>query len=88
MTTRLPAGDAKDASASLHEALGQYPKYVSFLRDRVGVGFRGRILELGAGDAWFAAELSKVPKVVEVIASDFTRGPLPERAGLVFVGPP
>ena len=71
-------------SGSLGDALGRYPKYVAFLRDRVGVGFRGRVLELGAGAAWFTAELSKLPKVVEVIATDFTRGPLPEEAALVF----
>jgi len=78
------ARDARDASASLRDALGRYPKYVSFLRGRVGVGFRGRILELGAGAAWFTAELSKLPKVVEVISTDFTRGSLPEQAELVF----
>lgn len=61
-----------------------FPKYVAFLRERLGVGFRGRVLELGAGPAWFTAELSKLPKVVEVIATDFTHGPLPEQAPLVL----
>jgi ubiquinone/menaquinone biosynthesis C-methylase UbiE len=83
-TPRPPAKDTREAAASLRDAVGRYPKYVSFLRDRVGVGFRGRILELGAGPAWFTAELSKLPKVVEVIATDFTPGPLPEEAAVVF----
>lgn len=83
-TPRPSAGDAREAATALGKAVGHYPKYVAFLRERAGVGFRGRILELGAGEAWFTAELSKVPKVVEVIATDFTRGPLPERAALVF----
>ncbi len=64
--------------------MGQFPKYVAFLRDRAGVGFRGRILELGAGAAWFTAELSKLPKVVEVISTDFARGSVPEQAAQVF----
>ena len=46
--------------------------------------FRGRILELDAGSAWFAAELSKLPKVVEVIATDFARGPAQAQATQVF----
>ena len=69
---------------SLQLATGHYPKYVAFLRDKVGVGFRGRILELGAGAAWFTAELSKLPKVVEVIATDFARSPEQAQAPEVF----
>ena len=64
--------------------MGQFPKYVAFLRDRAGIEFRGRILELGAGAAWFTAELSKLPKVVEVISTDFARSPVSEEAALVF----
>ena len=82
--SRPPAGEATVASAALSEAVGQFPKYVAFLRNRASVGFRGRILELGAGVAWFTAELSKLPKVVEVISTDFARSPLAEQAALVF----
>lgn len=71
-------------SLSLQLATGHYPKYVAFLRDRAGVEFRGRVLELGAGAAWFTAELSKLPKVVEVIATDFTRDPEQAQAPKVF----
>jgi SAM-dependent methyltransferase len=71
-------------TAALREVTGQFPKYVSLLRDKAGVEFRGRILELGAGAAWFTAELSKLPKVVEVIATDFARDPAQEQAPQVF----
>lgn len=69
---------------SLQLVTGQYPKYLAFLRDQVGIVFRGRILELGAGAAWFTAELSKLPKVVEVVASDFTHSPEQTQAAEVF----
>jgi SAM-dependent methyltransferase len=55
----------------LSKATSHYPKFIPFLMQKLGVQFRGRILELGAGAAWFSAELSKLPKVVEVIATDF-----------------
>lgn len=58
-------------TAFLRRVTDHYPKFVSFLTDKAGVQFRGRILELDAGTAWFSAELSKLPKVVEVIATDF-----------------
>jgi SAM-dependent methyltransferase len=80
-TTSAPA-DA--ASAPPGEVTGQFPKYVSVLRNKAGVEFSGRILELGAGAAWFTAELSKLPKVVEVIATDFAGGPAQEQAPQVF----
>lgn len=66
-TTPAERGD----TAFLRKATDHYPKFVSFLTEKAGVQFRGRILELGAGSAWFSAELSKLPKVVEVIATDF-----------------
>jgi SAM-dependent methyltransferase len=75
---------AKAEADPLAKATGHYPKYVSFLREKVGVEFRGRILELGAGAAWFTAELSKLPKVVDVIATDFAPEPLNEEAPRVF----
>jgi ubiquinone/menaquinone biosynthesis C-methylase UbiE len=59
-------------------------KFVPFLTDKCGVEFRGRILEIGAGAAWFSAELSKLPKVVEVIATDFSLRLLKEQAPKLF----
>jgi ubiquinone/menaquinone biosynthesis C-methylase UbiE len=52
-----------------------YPRFIPFLTKKCGVQFRGRVLEIGAGAAWFSAELSKLPKVVEVVVTDFS----PER---------
>jgi SAM-dependent methyltransferase len=79
-----PGEPAAAEVASLHKATGHYPKYVAFLRSKAGVEFRGRILELGAGAAWFTAELSKLSKVVEVIAIDFVRVPAQGQAPQVF----
>lgn len=53
----------------------EFPKFIPFLKQKCGIEFRGRVLEIGAGDAWLSAELSKLPKVVEVFATDFS----PER---------
>jgi SAM-dependent methyltransferase len=60
------------------------PKFVPFLTRKCGLEFRGRILEIGAGVAWFSAELSKLPKVVEVCATDFFPSLLKEKAPKVF----
>jgi len=57
---------------------------VPFLTRNCGIEFRGRILEIGAGTAWFSAELSKLPKVVEVLATDFSSKLLKEKAPRVF----
>lgn len=83
-TSHEPEATSGAASASLREVTGHFPKYVPLLRDKAGVEFRGRILELGAGAAWLTAELSKLPKVVEVIATDFALGPGQEQAPQVF----
>ncbi|NOS71851.1 MAG: class I SAM-dependent methyltransferase [Verrucomicrobia bacterium] len=61
-----------------------YPKFIPFLTKKCGLDFRGRILEIGAGAAWFSAELSKLPGVVEVIATDFSPKLLKEQAPRVF----
>jgi ubiquinone/menaquinone biosynthesis C-methylase UbiE len=61
-----------------------FPKFVPFLTRKCGVEFRGRILEIGAGAAWLSAELSKLPKVVEVVATDFSPKLLKEQAPRVF----
>jgi ubiquinone/menaquinone biosynthesis C-methylase UbiE len=60
------------------------PKFIPFLRSKCGIEFRGRILEIGAGGAWLSAELSKLPKVVEVITTDLSAELLQEEAPAVF----
>jgi len=60
------------------------PKFLPFLRSKCGLEFRGRILEIGAGGAWLSAEISKLPKVVEVITTDFSPKLLKEQAPKVF----
>ena len=61
-----------------------FPKYLPFLRESCGVEFFGRVLEIGAGGAWLTAEISKLPRVVEVVATDFSAKLLKERAPKVF----
>ncbi len=60
------------------------PKFIPFLSKKCGLEFRGRILEIGAGAAWFGAELSKLPAVVEVVVTDFSTKLLKEHAPKVF----
>src|SRR2546423_795487 len=60
------------------------PKFIPFLRQRCGLDFQGRILEIGAGGGWLSAELSKLPKVVEVFTTDFSPKLLREQAPRVF----
>jgi ubiquinone/menaquinone biosynthesis C-methylase UbiE len=61
-----------------------FPKFIPFLTDRCGLEFRGRILEIGAGGAWLSAEISKLPRVVEIIATDASPKRLKELAPKVF----
>ncbi len=61
-----------------------FTKFIPFLTQHCGVKFRGRILEIGAGAAWFSAELSKLPNVVEVFATDVSPKALKEQAPKVF----
>jgi ubiquinone/menaquinone biosynthesis C-methylase UbiE len=61
-----------------------FPRFVPFLIDKCGLEFRGRILEIGAGGAWLSAEVSKLPKVVEVITTDLSPMLLKEQAPKVF----
>jgi ubiquinone/menaquinone biosynthesis C-methylase UbiE len=60
------------------------PRFIPFLVKECKVEFRGRLLEIGAGGAWLSAELSKLPKVVEVITTDFSPRLLQEQAPRVF----
>jgi len=62
----------------------EFPKFIPFLTDRCGLDFRGHILEIGAGAAWFSAELSKLPAVTEVVATDFSPRLLKEQAPRIF----
>jgi SAM-dependent methyltransferase len=55
-----------------------------YLTKRFGIEFRGRILEVGAGAGWLSAELSKLPRVVEVVASDISAQRLKEEAPRIF----
>ena len=71
----------KEWQRSLQEEL---PRFIPFLQEKCGLEFRGRILEIGAGGAWLSAELSKLPRVVEVIATDFSTQVLKEEAPRVF----
>jgi ubiquinone/menaquinone biosynthesis C-methylase UbiE len=81
--TREAAASGPNArsSRSLQRDL---PRFVPFLTRKCGLEFRGRILEIGAGGAWLSAELSKLPKVVEVIVTDFSPLLLQEEAPRVF----
>jgi ubiquinone/menaquinone biosynthesis C-methylase UbiE len=62
----------------------ELPRFIPFLTDKCGLEFYGRILEIGAGGAWLSAELSKLPKVVEVITTDFSTKQLKEQAPRIF----
>ena len=63
---------------------GRFPRYIPFLTEKCGLEFRGRILEIGASGAWLSAELSKQPRVVEIIATDSSPKLLKEQAPKVF----
>jgi len=78
---RLTAEFGGDWLRSVKEEL---PKFIPFLTEDCGLHFRGRILEIGAGAAWLSAELSKLPNVVEVVATDFSPKLLKEHAPKVF----
>lgn len=62
----------------------EFPKFIPFLTKKCRIEFRGRVLEIGAGDAWLSAELSKLPKVVEVFATDFSPELLREQVPKTF----
>ncbi len=61
-----------------------FPKFIPFLTQQCGLEFRGRILEIGAGAAWFSAELSKLPQVVEITATDASARLLKQSAPKAF----
>jgi ubiquinone/menaquinone biosynthesis C-methylase UbiE len=59
-------------------------KFMPFLTRTCGLDFRGRVLEIGAGAAWLSAELSREPRVVEVVTTDFSPKLLKELAPKAF----
>jgi len=80
---RLAAGSDTEAKW-LGSIQRELPKFVPFLTRKCGLEFRGRILEIGAGGAWLSAELSKLPKVVELFATDLSPTLLRDQAPKVF----
>lgn len=71
-------------AAWYRSAKEEWPKFVRFLTGQCGIKFHGRVLEIGAGGAWFSAELSKLPNVVELITTDYSTKLLQEQAPKVF----
>lgn len=74
-------GSVAEWERCLHE---DFPRYLPFLTTQCGLEFRGRILEVGAGACWLSAELSKIPAVTEIVATDFSPRLLKELAPRVF----
>ena len=92
-TARFAAGKRKAAeavsptepdAAQLKQIQQHCKRIAQALMGKCGVEFRGRILEIGAGGAWLSAELSKLPRVVEIVATDFEPNALREDAPRVF----
>lgn len=75
---------AEFTSEWYHSAKEELTKFVPFLMNKCSLSFHGRVLEIGAGAAWFGAELSKLPNVVEVVVTDFSPRLLKEHAPRVF----
>jgi SAM-dependent methyltransferase len=86
---------SRAAGAQLHAGFGSeaewvrcvkedFPKFIPFLTKKCGIEFRGRVLEIGAGAAWLSAELSKLPNVVEVFATDFSPALLRDQVPKTF----
>lgn len=61
-----------------------FPKFIPFLTETCELDIRGRVLEIGAGCAWFSAELSKLPAVVEIIVTDVSAKLLKTEAPRIF----
>src|SRR5262249_27480575 len=73
-------GDFRNEKEWLRTLQEEFPRFIPLLQEKCGLEFRGRILEIGAGGAWLSAELSKLPRVVEVITTDFSPKLLKEEA--------
>jgi ubiquinone/menaquinone biosynthesis C-methylase UbiE len=59
-------------------------RFMPFLLEKCRIHFHGRVLEIGAGGGWLSAEVSKLPKVVEVVTTDYSPRMLKEEAPRVF----
>jgi ubiquinone/menaquinone biosynthesis C-methylase UbiE len=79
---REPAHEESKALARILKE--DLPRFVPFLRTKCGIEFHGRVLEIGSGGGWLSAEISKLPKVVEVTTTDFSTLLLKEHAPRVF----
>ncbi len=79
-----PGDGFKNEAEWLRCVKEDFPKFIPFLTQQCGLEFRGRILEIGAGAAWFSAELSKLPQAVEIIATDVSARLLKVQAPKVF----
>lgn len=77
-------GEPADPEEWLRTLKEELPRFIPFLTDTCGIEFRGRILEIGAGGAWLSAEISKLPKVVEIVTTDISPKLLKEEAPRVF----
>ncbi len=62
----------------------EFTRFVPFLLRKCGLDFRGRILEIGADGGWLSAELSKLPRVVEVVTTAASATVLKERVPKVL----
>lgn len=78
------AGGAESYEAWLRLVQNKFPLLVPYLSKECAIEFRGRILEIGAGGGWLSAELSKLPRVVEITAVDISRRLLKEEAPKIF----
>lgn len=79
-----PGGEFETVAEWLRCVKEDFPKYIPFLTKTCALDFRGRILEIGAGCAWLSAELSKLPAVVEVFATDVSAPLLRTEAPRIF----
>ena len=76
---------AREREARIKDDLQERAAMVApYLTKRFGIEFRGRILEIGAGAGWLSAELSKLPGVVQIFATDTSGKRLKEEAPRVF----
>jgi protein-L-isoaspartate O-methyltransferase len=62
----------------------QWLGLVPFLQQKCGIEIWGRVLEIGAGGGWLSAEISKLPRVVEVVTTDYWPELLKERSPAIF----
>ena len=81
---RKAAARERETARSADDMQEQAAHVVPYLARRFELTFRGRVLELGAGAGWLSAALSKIPSVVEIIATDPAGRRLKDEAPEVF----